>query len=62
MQRDAIVEMLDDRGVPEQESDALINLVDECEMARYSQQQSEGAMSEQYKRAIEIISTLENKL
>ena len=62
MQRDAIVEMLDERGVPEQERDALINLVDECEMARYSQQQSEGAMSEQYKRAIEIISTLENKL
>ena len=62
MQRDAIRQMLTERGVPQQQGDDLINLVDECEMARYSQQQSEGAMSEQYRRAIEIISTLENKL
>lgn len=62
MQRDAIQQMLTERGVPQQQRDDLINLIDECEMARYSQQQSEGAMSEQYRLAIEIISTLENKL
>lgn len=62
MQRDAIIELLESRGIQAQERDELISLIDECEMARYSQQQSDGAMDGQYKRAIDIISTLENKL
>lgn len=62
MQRDAIIELLESRGIQAQERDELISLIDECEMARYSQQQSDGAMDVQYKRAIDIISTLENKL
>ena len=55
-------ELLESRGIQAQERDELISLIDECEMARYSQQQSDGAMDGQYKRAIDIISTLENKL
>lgn len=62
MQRDAIIELLDGRGIQAQDRDELISLIEECEMARYSQQQSDGAMDGQYKRAIDIISTLENKL
>ena len=62
MQRDAIIELLESRGIQARERDELISLIEECEMARYSQQQSDGAMDGQYKRAIDIISTLENKL
>ena len=39
----------------------LLALLDECEMARYSREDSEASPENLYNRAIEVISDFENK-
>ncbi len=62
MQRDTIKEVLEEKGVSEENITAFMNLLDNCEMARYSQDGGAVAMAEQYNKAIETISNLENRL
>ncbi len=62
MQRDNIQEVLLEKGVSEVNVAEFLQLLDNCEMARYSQSGGTVAMTEQYNKAIEIISNLENRL
>lgn len=62
MQRDTIKEVLLEKGVEEDNIASFMELLDNCEMARYSQDGGAVAMTEQYNKAIETISNLENRL
>lgn len=62
MQRDTISEVLQQKGVSEANITDFMQLLDNCEMARYSLDGGAVAMNEQYNKAIEIISNLENIL
>lgn len=62
MQRDTIREVLEQKGAGDENIDSFMTLLEECEMARYSQSGGAGAMAEQYGKAMETISNLENKL
>lgn len=62
MQRDTIKDTLLQKGVSEENITEFMNLLDNCEMARYSQDGGAVAMAEQYNKAIETISNLENRL
>lgn len=62
MQHDTIQDVLGEKGVSEENIASFMSLLDNCEMARYSQDGGAVAMAEQYNKAIEIISNLENRL
>lgn len=62
LQRDVIEETLIGRNVPTEQVALLISLLDDCEMVRYSPEGAAGAMDSQYKKAVALISDLENKL
>ncbi len=62
MQRDTISDVLKEKGVSEINIVDFMQLLDSCEMARYSQDGGAVAMTEQYNKAMEIISNLENSL
>jgi hypothetical protein len=62
MQRDTIRETLEQKGAGEENIESFMTLLDDCEMARYSQSGGAGAMAEQYEKATETISNLENRL
>ena len=62
MQRDTISEVLQQKGVSEANITDFMQLLDNCEMARYSLDGGAVAMNEQYNKAIETISNLENIL
>ena len=62
MQRDTISEVLQQKGVSEDNITDFMQLLDNCEMARYSLDGGAVAMNEQYNKAIETISNLENRL
>lgn len=62
MQRDKILETLEAKGVSKENADSFMGLLDDCEMARYSQAGGNGEMNVQFNKAMEVISNLENKL
>ncbi len=62
MQRENISEVLQDKGVDEKVVADFMELLENCEMARYSQSGGSVAMNEQYNRAIALISSLEERL
>lgn len=62
LQRDVISEQLQQKGVDQAFVSDFMQLLDNCEMARYSQDGGAVAMAEQYNKAIETISNLENRL
>lgn len=62
MQRDTIKETLEQKSVSEQNIADFMGLLEDCEMARYSQSGKDGQMEEHYKKAIETISNLEDRL
>ena len=61
MQRDTIKETLLAKRMDEGLVERLLALLDECEMARYSREDSEASPENLYNRAIEVISDFENK-
>lgn len=62
MQRDTIKETLAQKRVSNENIEHFMQLLDDCEMARYSQAGGAGEMEVQYNKAIETISNLENSL
>lgn len=62
MQRDTIKETLENKKVGENNIGLFMTLLDDCEMARYSQEGGVASMDTMYNRAIEVISEFENKL
>ncbi len=62
LQREVISEQLQQKGVDQAFVSDFMQLLDNCEMARYSQDGGAVAMAEQYNKAIETISNLENRL
>lgn len=62
MQRDTIKDILEQKKVSEENIAGFMQLLDDCEMARYSQAGGAGEMEGQYNKAIEMISNLENSL
>lgn len=62
MQRDTISEELQQKGVEQEVIADFMQLLDSCEMARYSLDGGAVAMNEQYNKAVAVISSLENRL
>ena len=62
MQRETIKETMETKKVSEANIAEFMNLLDECEMARYSMGGGAGEMSAQYQKAITVISNLEGEL
>lgn len=62
MQRDTIKQTLEEKKVSPENIEGFMQLLDDCEMARYSQAGGQGEMESQYNKAMEVISNLENSL
>ena len=62
MQRDTIKETMAAKGVSEANIAAFLQVLEDCEMARYSFGGDSGEISSQYGKAVEIISALEDEL
>lgn len=59
MSRSTIAETLSGRGVPEPEIQAVINVIDTCEMARYAPSTSSEELEKVYGHATDAINSLE---
>ncbi len=59
LSRDNISAMLSDYGAPQQLSDDLIGVLDECEMARYTPQQSSDQAESVFNQASSVINRME---
>ena len=62
MQRDTIKETMEAKKVSEANIAAFLQVLEDCEMARYSFGGDQGEISSQYGKAVEIISALEDEL
>ena len=62
MQRDTIKETMEAKGVSEANIAAFLQVLEDCEMARYSFGGEQGEISQVYGKAMEIISALEDEL
>ncbi len=62
MQRDTIKETLEAKGVSAANIADFMQLLEDCEMARYSMGGEPGEMSAQYEKAVKVISNLEGEL
>jgi len=62
MQRDTIKETLEVKKVSQSNIAEFMQLLEDCEMARYSMESGAGEMSAQYQKAISVISNLEGEL
>lgn len=62
MQRDTIKQTLEEKKVSPENIEGFMQLLDDCELARYSQAGGQGEMESQYNKAMEVISNLENSL
>ena len=62
MQRDTIKETMLGKGVSEANIADFMQVLEDCEMARYSMGGNAGEMSAQYEKAISVISNLEGEL
>lgn len=62
MQRDTIKETLENKKVSQSNIADFMQLLEDCEMARYSMESGAGEMSAQYQKAISVISNLEGEL
>ena len=62
MQRDTIKETMEAKKVSEANIAAFLQVLEDCEMARYSFGGDSGEISTQYGKAVEIISALEDEL
>lgn len=62
MQRETIKETMEQKGVSAANIDEFMQLLDECEMARYSAGSGSEGMQAQYEKAMAVISSLEGEL
>ena len=62
MQRDTIMETMQGKGVSEANIADFMQVLEDCEMARYSMGGGAGEMSAQFEKAISVISNLEGEL
>jgi hypothetical protein len=62
MQRETIKETLQSKNVSEDNIESFMTLLDDCELARYSQAGYAESMDKIYEKAIEVISNFENRL
>ena len=59
LSRENITQQLTEYGVGQELIDSAINLIDDCEMARYSPTRSEEQIEELYKQASNIMNEME---
>lgn len=62
LSREKAIEKLAEKGVEEELRDQFMQLLDDCEFARYAPSASEERMDRLYKKSVEIISQLQHKL
>jgi hypothetical protein len=62
LQKDNIAGILKEKGIKEEDIDSLIDILDDCEMARYSGQSVNNGMADLYERALSLLSHFENIL
>lgn len=60
LSRDNIISTIQDKGFSQESTEGIIDVLDECEMARYTPDSS-SRMDEVYKKAVSIINNLESK-
>ncbi len=58
--RDNIAVQLSEYGAPQQLAESFINIIDECEMARYSPAQSDEQLENLYKEASKAMNEMES--
>jgi hypothetical protein len=58
--RDNISEKLANSGAPQESIDSVINILDECEMARFTPEHSDEQVAQLYEQAVSAIKQLEN--
>lgn len=59
LMRDNIKMVLEQKGIPENHIEKLVEIIDECEFAKYSPESGKQGMSKAYDNAINIINNLE---
>ena len=62
LSRERAYEALQKRNAPQKDIDAFLQIVDECEFARYAPGQGQGQLHKIYKEAIDVISRFEQTL
>ena len=62
LDKDNISEKLKERGVVSEDVETLVNILDECEMARYSGSNIDGSMETLYEKSLRLLSKLEDIL
>lgn len=62
LMRDNIRQTMISKGIPEQETDNFIEIIDEAEFAKYSSAKAASSMQEIYDRAVALINSIENLL
>lgn len=60
LMRDNIKSVLETNGVPADMIDSLVEIIDNCELAKYSPESGKNMMNEMYDRSIDIINSLES--
>jgi len=59
---DSAREALNSRGVPQESTKQILELIETCEYARYAPQSDDSQMDKRYQQAVEVVSNLQNKL
>lgn len=62
LSKDTISEKLRERGVREESVNALTDLIDKCEFARYAPESGQAQMENEYNEAVQVISAIESQL
>jgi len=62
LSKDRISEVLGEKGVDTALTGRLLELLDECDFARYAPEAAQNSMEEQYEKAVNIISELEGQV
>ena len=62
LSKERIAEILSGGGVPQEQTDAFVGLLDACEFARYSPSSGNDAMAAHYKAALNAISSIDSNM
>ncbi|MGM0550236.1 MAG: BatD family protein [Bacteroidota bacterium] len=59
---DSAREAMEEKKIPQEDIDQILNLIETCEYARYAPKSDDSQMDKRYQQAIEVVSNLQNKL
>lgn len=62
LSKERVSEILAEGGVPQEQADAFVSLLDACEFARYSPSTGNNAMAAHYDAALDVISSIDSNM